>query len=101
MKIVNNLQYFENREKPVKLTKVKENPEANHLSKTKCKTEKDYDYYKCDYCGSEIKITKKWEEKTGGIIDLPQSLTKRSKITLCLCHKCINPVMKEFEMRDI
>ena len=36
-------------------TKMKPKPqEGKHL--IKYKDERDYDYYKCDYCGSEIKI---------------------------------------------
>lgn len=36
------------------------------------KKEKLYDYYKCDYCGSEIRIlVDKRNEMTGGIVKVP------------------------------
>lgn len=61
------------------------------------KKEKLYNYYKCDYCGSEIKITKKRQDMTGGIAIIPHTVTKRGEIKLALCNKCLNPVIREFE----
>jgi len=84
------------REKPEKITKYRViDPGAAHL--TKVQKKKEYEYYICDYCGSEIKITDKWEEKTGEIITLPMSLTGNFKYKLALCSKCVKPVIKEFE----
>lgn len=69
---------------------------ARHL--TKEKTRKLYDYYTCDYCKEEIEITEKWEDKTGGIINIPSIVTGLDKpVCLVLCNKCVKPVLKEFE----
>ena len=59
--------------------------------------EKLYNYYKCDYCGGEIIITKKRHDMTGGIAIIPHTLTKRGEIKLALCNKCVNPTIREFE----
>lgn len=37
--------------------KMKPKEAGCHL--TNCKPRKEYDYYKCDYCGEEIKILEK------------------------------------------
>lgn len=95
MKIKNNV-FLKYRDKPEKHTKYKEIDDiAKHLIRTDKK--KLYDYYVCDYCGKEIKIVKRWEEKTGGLITLPDSLTNGVTVTIALCNKCLNPVLKEFE----
>ncbi len=67
----------------------------SHL--TKVKTEKLYKYYKCDYCGDEIRIEKKKQEMTGGIVILPHTLTKRGELKLAVCNKCLRSILKEFE----
>lgn len=89
--------YIRNREKPEKRTKHKIiNSGAAHLTKTEKK--KLYDYYICDFCGDEIKIGGKWEEKTGEIVTLPPSLTHEIvTYKLALCNKCVKSVIKEFE----
>ena len=99
-KIKRNYDSYLNREKIVIQTKYKviSDETANHLtSKEKIKKEKLYRYYTCDYCNEEIKITPKIDEQLGGIVILPRSLTKRDPIKLCLCNKCLNPVIAEFE----
>ncbi len=85
------------REKPEKRTKYRIiNSGVAHLTKTEKK--KLYDYYICDFCGNEIKIDKKWENRTGGIVTLPPSLTHESiTYKLALCNKCVKSVIKEFE----
>lgn len=75
--------------------KIAPKPEGSHLIKVK--TEKLYKYYKCDYCGNEIKIEKKKQDMNGGIVILPHTLTKRGELKLALCNKCLNPVLKKFE----
>ena len=51
---MNNLYELSNRKIVPIYTKMKPKPqEGKHL--IKYKNEKDYDYYKCDYCGEEIK----------------------------------------------
>lgn len=87
---------FLNRIKIEKNTKYKEQ-QIHHLTKSKEKPEKDYNYYKCDYCGDEIRILKKQHEMTGGIVTIPASLTKRQSLKLVLCNKCLKPVINEFE----
>ena len=71
--------------------------EKDRVEYEKIKKEKLYRYYTCDYCNEEIKITPKIDEQLGGIVILPRSLTKRDPIKLCLCNKCLNPVIAEFE----
>lgn len=52
------------REKPVLITKYKENTEvASHLSKSKTKPQIDNKYYECDYCGEDINMSKKKDER--------------------------------------
>ena len=51
-------------------TKMKPKPDGSHL--VNYKKEKDYDYYKCDYCGAEIKILNEKNKMTGGTIVLPK-----------------------------
>ena len=63
----------------------------------KYKQEKDYEYYKCDYCGEEIKIEKDWEKRTGGIVTLPISLTNRGKIEVAIHNQCLKKFLKELE----
>lgn len=61
------------------------------------KVKEKYKYYKCDYCGEEIKIEKEWVKQTGGTYELPASLTKQGKIILALHNKCLKATLKEFE----
>ncbi len=76
-------------------TKMKPKPDGSHL--VNYKKEKDYDYYKCDYCGAEIKILNEKNKMTGGTIVLPKIITKKCEIQLALCNKCLKPVLKIFE----
>lgn len=78
-----------------KYSKMKAKPESSHL--VNHKVEKEYDYYKCDYCGDEIKILKKRQEMTGGVVTIPHTVTRRGAINLALCNKCLKPLLKEFE----
>ena len=53
--------------------KMRPKPDASHL--VNYKKEKLYEYYKCDYCGEEIKILKEKQEiMSGGIVTIPQQL---------------------------
>ena len=61
------------------------------------KPKKIYEYYICDYCNDEIRLDTKKHERSGGIVSIPQSLTKRGKIVLALHNKCLNKVIKEFQ----
>lgn len=92
---IDKLRWIETRNKPEKLTKYEEK-EGRHL--TKEKPVKLYDYYVCDYCGKEIKIEDKWENQTGGVVKIPQSLSNyRSVFNLALHNDCLKSVIKEFE----
>lgn len=86
----------EREEIPIR-TKFKEKPQGSHL--VKHKNEIDYKYYICDYCGEEIKIAKKWQDRSGGIVILPNSLTNRGNIQVVAHNKCLNKLIKELENR--
>ena len=66
--------------------------------KEACNT-KDYDYYICDYCKSEIRLDLKQYERSGGIVILPHTLTRCGNIAVALCNKCVKKVQKELEER--
>lgn len=61
------------------------------------KRKKAYDYYKCDYCGAEIRIKEKRHEMTRGIAIIPHTITRRGELRLALCSKCLKPALKELE----
>lgn len=93
---MNNLYELSNRKIVPIYTKMKPKPqEGKHL--IKYKNEKDYDYYKCDYCGEEIKILTKRQEMTGGKIKFTHLVTKHGDIELALHNKCLKVAIKIFE----
>lgn len=92
--IKDNYMYFFQRKEPEKFEKY-DNKEKSNIVQSNNK--KLYNYYVCDNCKEEIKIENKWESNKGGVIVIPAILTKKQAIKLALCHKCINPVLKEFE----
>lgn len=62
------------------------------------KQEKDYEFNLCDYCLEEIKITKKKDERDGGVIELKTHITGLNRpIKLALHTRCLNPVLNEFK----
>lgn len=85
------------RGKVIKHIKYKEDDDniARHLVKQK--KIKKYEYYICDYCGNEIVIRQQNHKMTGGILEIPESITKTRKIELALCNKCLNSALKELE----
>ena len=97
------------RTKPEKHIKYKESTEGiNRLTKEKKKKEKDYEYYFCDYCHDEIRILDNQKNvdgnviASGGIVDLPQTLTRTDKkIRLALCNKCLRPVVQQFTDKNM
>ncbi len=93
-----NFNEISSRDTVPKYLKMKTKPEGSHL--VNHKTEKEYDYYKCDYCGDEIKILKKRQEMTGGVVTIPHTITRRGAINLALCNKCLKPVLKDFEEEE-
>lgn len=92
-----NINELKWRDKPVKYIKLNEN--RNRSTIVNSKKEKIYEYYKCDYCGDEIRLDLKQHERSGGIVNLPHSLTKCGQVTVALCNKCISKVQKELEER--
>ena len=95
--MIEKVKQLAERNEIVKYTKYKENKEdAKHL--VNYKKEKDYEYYLCDYCFKEIKIASKWEERTGGVIELPLELSKRGKVKVAMHNKCLKQFLKEMEM---
>lgn len=89
------INYLADRTEIIKHKKFKPKPECTHL--VKYKPELDYEYYVCDYCGQEIKIEKKWEKKTGEILEIPNSITNRGKVKIAIHNKCLNPLLREVE----
>jgi len=89
----NKISRWADRGAPVKNKKLKPKPAGSHL--VKHKEEVDYYYYICDYCGEEIKLENKWENKTGGIAELPNSLTNRGKVKIAIHNRCLNNLIKE------
>ena len=58
-------------------------------------------YKLCDYCGSEIRIENKGKNKQGGLLIIPQSLSKINQVFyLTLCNKCVKPAIKEIEEKE-
>lgn len=96
--IVEQIDKYKNREKIQKYTKViKENIKSNIL---KAKVIEKYKYLICDYCGDEIRLDLKQEDRKGGIVPFPHSYTKCGKLELALCCKCLKAVIKEFEEKN-
>lgn len=58
---------------------------------------KEYEYYKCDYCGEEIKILKQKNKMTGGTLQFSKIITKNRDLKVALCNKCLKPVLKILE----
>lgn len=94
-KIRNRIDELQRRKEIPKYEKTEYKNETSHVVKTEKK--KLYKYYKCDYCSDEIRLDKKKHERSGGIVTLPYTLTKKRKLTLVLCNKCLNKTVKEFK----
>lgn len=93
--IIENITKFYTRKAVPKYVKeIRENTNSNIV---KGKVVRKYEYWKCDYCSDEIKLNKKQKERSGGIVILPNSLTKKGNLQLVLCNKCLKNVLKEFE----
>ena len=86
-----DLKVLECRIDPVKKTQYSIKEKGNSTVKTK--KEKEYDYYICDYCKERIVVTKKQEDRTGGIMSVP--ITSSKSLNLALCCKCLKPALKE------
>ena len=56
-----------------------------------------YDFYKCDYCQDEIRLDVKQQERSGGIVEFPHSLTKSGKLKLVLCNRCLKKAIEELK----
>ena len=91
-----DLTKFRGREKPEKYVKLEES--NNNSNVVHSKRKREYEYYRCDYCNTEIRLDiKEWQRKKGGVITLPLSLTNCGNITVTLCNKCLNKVIKELQ----
>ncbi len=90
-----NIHELATREKVPIYSRMKPKPAASHL--VSYKKEKEYDFYKCDFCGEQIKILKDRHEMTGGTIKFTHLVTKCGDIELALHNKCLNPVLKILE----
>lgn len=86
-----NFKVLEYRVEPVKLTNYKIEEIGNSTVKTKKK--KDYDYYICDNCREKIIISKKIEDRNGGIMKVP--INSYKSLNLAICNRCLRPVLKE------
>lgn len=75
--------------------KMKPKEAGSHLVNSK--PMKEYSYYKCDYCGEEIKILDKKQEMTGGVVTFRHIVTKHGDIEMALHNKCLKPVLRIFE----
>lgn len=96
--IKDRLTELKNRGEPAVLVKIiREDDDGvgSHLINRGIKDR--YRYYKCDYCGEEIKLEKEWAKQTGGTYELPHSMTKRGKIIVALHNRCFKKALKEFE----
>lgn len=75
---------------PVKQTHYIIEQQGSNIVKTKKK--KDYDYYICDNCKEKIILSKKIDERTGGIMKVP--INSYKSLNLALCNKCVKPALK-------
>ena len=100
---IEKMKFWAVREGPKKHTKMKlENENDRTIQKYKnVRKIKDYDYYICDFCNQEIKITDKWEEKDGGIVEIPFNIFNKNKILLALHNKCLNPLMNKIRDEEM
>lgn len=92
---MNNFSELSCRKEIPIFTKMKPTPDGGNV--VNYKKEKLYKYYKCDYCGAEIRITDKKQDMTGGVATIPHTVTKKGELKLALCNKCLKPALKEFE----
>lgn len=87
---------FRNREKPEKHIKLEESSNSSNVVHSKRR--RKYEYYRCDYCNTEIRLDiKEWQKRPGGVTTLPHTLTNCGNVTVALCNKCFNKVLKELE----
>ena len=89
------LQQLAYREAPIKLTKMKLQDENAIPKWEKVRKIKDYDYYICDYCSEEIRISGDLKEIEGGIVEMPFDLYNKNKIVVALHNKCLNPMINK------
>lgn len=95
--IRDRLTELENRGEPAVLVRIMKDDDALGVHLVNRKIKEKYKYYKCDYCGEDIKIEKEWAKQTGGTYEFPHSMTKRGKIIVALHNKCFKKALKEFE----
>lgn len=86
-----NFKVLECRAKPVKLVQYKIEQEGSNVVNSKKK--KEYEYYLCDRCKEKIIMTKEYDKRTGGLLSVPISNSKR--LELAICNKCLKKTLKE------
>lgn len=86
-----DFRVLECRLEPAKLSHYIIEQLGNNTVKTKKK--KAYDYYICDNCKERIILSKKINERTGGIMKVP--INSYKCLNLALCNKCVKTVLKE------
>jgi len=98
-KVSSRIRQLQVREMPEKHVKYKEPKDKRGIHLTGKEKKKDYEYYICDYCGEEIRLEKQWDNKSGGIIQVPTSITGIGSVTLALHNKCLQPVLDDFNSK--
>ena len=56
-----------------------------------------YRYLICDCCGTEIRLCKKKEDRTGGTIELSYIITGITTTEIAVCRSCLRKVFEEFQ----
>lgn len=94
------MKSWADREKPLKFTKKRYEKENPNTRWERTKLVKDYDYYICDYCNKEIKIEKKWENRSGGIVDIPFRVKNKDRVKVALHNKCLKPLLQKIKEEE-
>lgn len=84
------LYYFKSRGKPHLESKYEKS--NNHLSKEQQKKFL-YNYYICDNCGCEIKVSR----RNQSIIKLSSAVTHKFPVFVAICDKCLKDFIKQFD----
>ena len=70
------------RKEPIQHTKLQHFEEKNNIVKRKSK--KLYDYYICDYCGSEIRLDIKQTERSRRNSDIAKFINQMRRFKSCI-----------------
>lgn len=97
-RVKDRLDMLQKRREITKFTKYKKENQDSFVVRTE--SSKLYDYYICDYCQGEIRLDSRIQERSGGIVVLPHTLTKRGEIKLVLHNSCLNKTIEEFAREE-